>query len=236
MSGKSGIYLDVPESLNSNSSTLSRTPSIRSLSPQSHYVPQRENPTRKVVDSLLDTFLEEKLKCSPNSVIMEILELEICEHNDNPYHIYQWLFDNQNTLKYKSLLGFFLLMGIGCNQDLNMAYKLFMKGARKNYLINKEMVSDCYLNGWGTQKNEEMAVHWYRSCADEGSVYGSLALGFCYANGKGVKKDEVLAIRYFRSCERFGNELAKKELRKLRFDDEGGVAKNKRSRVEMRQR
>ncbi|RHZ83428.1 hypothetical protein Glove_94g25 [Diversispora epigaea] len=197
-------HLLVPEFSNSKISK-SPNPSPRSLSPLGHYIPQRENPTRKVVDDLLEIFLEEKFKCTLYNEITEILRDAIYDKNDNEYHIYQWLWDNQNTLKYKSLLGFFLLNGIGCDINQNKAFRLFMDAAKKNYLIGQEMISDCYLNGWGTTKNEELAFQWYKKCADNDSTYGYLALGFCYEDGKGIKKNEKEAFECFLTAARSEN-------------------------------
>ncbi|CAG8522227.1 9371_t:CDS:1 [Acaulospora colombiana] len=226
MPGKSGIYLGVSELSDSESSTSSKC-SVRSLSPQPHYTPKRENPTRKVVDSLLDKFLFEKLKCTRNSEIKRILESAIYDHLDNTEHIYRWLFDNENTLQYKSLLGFFLLMGIGCESNLNKAFQKFIAAAKKDYLIGHEMVGDCYLNGWGTPKNDELAFQWYKKCVDnnEGSFYGYFALGYCYESGKGVVKDEVEAFRCYDRCAKLGNVMAMRTLAD-RYTNGVGVARN----------
>ncbi|CAG8789147.1 243_t:CDS:1, partial [Acaulospora morrowiae] len=147
MPGKSGIYLGVPELSNPTSSISKKPRYSRSLSP--HYKPRRENPTRKVVDGLLELFYEERRKCTPIDEIKEILESSIVyDYNDNSEHIYRWLFKYQSTLNYKCLFGFFLLLGIGCDQDPNEAYRQFINPAKKNYPVDQILVGDCYMNGW----------------------------------------------------------------------------------------
>ncbi|CAG8533283.1 14928_t:CDS:1, partial [Cetraspora pellucida] len=160
---------------------------LRRLSPSPHYHPKIEDPIRAIVDVLLSIFLQEQLKCTSNKKIKNILTKSIDNYRVETSRIYQWLYDNQNTFHYKSLLGFFLIAGIGCRKDKKKAFSLFLAAAKKGYLIAQEMVGDCYFFGIGTHENEDLAFLWYNKCAEQGSGYGYHGLGICYEYGKGTE-------------------------------------------------
>ncbi|CAG8627702.1 12471_t:CDS:2 [Dentiscutata erythropus] len=165
---------------------------LRRLSPTSHYHPKIEDPIRSIVNVLFSIFLQEQLKCTSHKKLKSILLKSIENYRVEPSQIFQWLFNNQNTYLYKSLLGFFLMVGIGCKRDKKKAFSLYFAAAKKGYLIAQEMIADCYFFGLGTHENEDLAFLWYSKCAEQGSGHGYHGLGICYEYGKARHELDVL--------------------------------------------
>ncbi|CAG8769282.1 1543_t:CDS:1, partial [Acaulospora morrowiae] len=194
-----------PRSRSPLTTASSRNSMIASSPPSRPNYYLRADPTRDLVDILLSTFLEEQLHCTTNKRIAEILVESIENRGETPRNIYLWLISYQNILKYKSLLGFFLLMEIGCEKNMLKAFALFLAAAKKDFIIAQEMVGDCYYYGWGTQENYEMAFHWYGKAAGNGSAYGYHGLGFCYEYGRGTSICLRKAFECYRTSARMGS-------------------------------
>ncbi|RHZ90028.1 hypothetical protein Glove_9g272 [Diversispora epigaea] len=198
---------------------------IRSLSPQPHYTPKTEDPMREIVNCLLIIFLQEQHKCTADKRIVEILEDYIVDNDTTPNKIYQWLLANQNTLQYKSILAFFLKMGLGCEMDLKKSFNLLLTAARKDYMIAEEMVGDSYYTGMGTHEDEVMAFNWYHKTADKGSAYGYHGLGYCYEYGKGTEKCTKKALDCYETSAKMGNMWGMIDLAKM-YQEGIGTTKN----------
>ncbi|CAG8550169.1 24728_t:CDS:1 [Gigaspora margarita] len=198
---------------------------LRRLCPTSHYHPKIVDPIRAIVNVLLPIFLQEQLKCTSNKTLKSILTNSIENYGVKTSQIYQWLFNNQNTYLYKSLLGFFLMVGIGCRRDKKSAFSLFLAAAKKGYLIAQELVGDCYFFGIGTHENADLAFLWYSKCAEQGSGYGYHGLGICYEKGKGTERFLPLAIEYYKISAMKGNVWGMIQLAR-RYQIGVGILKN----------
>ncbi|RIB22272.1 hypothetical protein C2G38_2243401 [Gigaspora rosea] len=197
----------------------------RCPSPLHRYHPEEEDPIRNIIDNLLESFPTLQLKCTTNIKIEESLVSSIYDNREQPSSIYCWLSDNQNTLLYRILLGFFLLMGIGCEKDEKRAFTLFFLAARKDYLLAQEMVADCYFYGIGTHKEENLAFQWYNKCVKQESAYGYYGLGRCYEYGKGTDRFLNKAYECYRASADRGSVRGMNELGRL-YQDGIGCTKN----------
>lgn len=174
------------------------------------YRPRREDPKRNYIDILLSLFLEERFKCTTDKMIARLLVESIEDNNETPRDIFRWLINRKNSLQYMSLLGFFLLWGIGCKKNKKnkfRAFGLFLTAAKKDVVIAQELVGDCYYFGLGLRENYKMAFRWYDRAAENGSGHGYLSLGFCYEYGRGTSMCMNKAIECFKTSARMGNVL-----------------------------
>ncbi|RHZ89852.1 hypothetical protein Glove_9g310 [Diversispora epigaea] len=219
--------------LTSNSSGCS---AFRMLAPKHHsplhtshtYNARIEDPKRNFIDILLSLFLEERFKCTRDDIIARLLIESIEDNNETPKDIYRWLINRKNSLQYKSLLGFFLLWGIGCKRSKKRelkAFGLFLAAAKKDVIIAEEMVGDCYYFGWGTRENLKMAFHWYERAAENGSGHGYLSLGFFYEFGRGIPICLNKAIDCYKTSGRLGNILGMNHMAN-KYKNGDGISRN----------
>ncbi|CAG8714458.1 16031_t:CDS:1, partial [Racocetra fulgida] len=197
---------NLASSYGSRSRSISpRSYTSRTLSPSPRYHPEEEDPIRNVVDNLLVSFPQLRLECTTNTKMEESLVSSIYNNHEQPSSIYCWLSDNQNTLSYSILLGFFLSIGIGCEKDEKRAFTLFLNAAKKDYLVAQELIGDCYFYGIGTHKEESLAFNWYSKCTKQESACGNYGLGLCYEYGKGTDRCLIKAYDCYRASAEGGN-------------------------------
>ncbi|CAG8456612.1 12222_t:CDS:1 [Cetraspora pellucida] len=215
-----------PSNLTSSYGSRSRSVSprpyaTRNLCPSPRYHPEKEDPIRNVVDNLIDSFSQLRLECTTNEKIEESLVSLIYNNREQPSSIYCWLSDNQNTLSYGTLLGFFLLIGIGCEKDEKRAFTLFLTAAKRDYLVAQEFIGHCYFYGIGTHKEENLAFNWYSKCAKQESACGYYGLGRCYEYGKGTDRCLIKAYECYRTSAEGGNVCGMNDLARYYRDGIG---------------
>ena len=72
-----------------------------------------------------------------------------------------------------------------------------------------------YDNGLGVRQDKAEAVRWYRLAAENKYTPAQVNLGSMYANGEGVARDDRLAYMWFSLAITLGDEVAKKNRRRL---------------------
>lgn len=92
-------------------------------------------------------------------------------------------------------LGYRLLRGIGCKQDVTRAFEMQLESASQNFAPAMHNVADHYFNGIGVAQNFTTAAKWFEKAAMEGPVAESgVNLACMYKDGLGVEQDLNKAI------------------------------------------
>ena len=135
-------------------------------------------------------------------------------------------------------IGRFYYFGEGFGQDLEMAFKWFVKSAEKGDAKGEEFLGRCYLDGDGVKKDPVEGIRWLRKSAEQGwsGAQGNLAIA--YEEGNGVKKDPREAERWFSLAAKSilkeaeeGNALSQARLGYLYERGKGGLKKDLKEAV-----
>ncbi|CAG8594135.1 18078_t:CDS:2 [Racocetra fulgida] len=115
---------------------------------------------KKIVDEILELFIEaQQIGKDDNGTTKMILD-HIKKRNTNAVEVLEWLLNNQHTLQYKTLLGYFYLHDIGTEIDTRKAYVLYLAAAKKDYPIAQYLLGECY--------SSDMAIHYYSKASKLG--------------------------------------------------------------------
>jgi uncharacterized protein len=92
-------------------------------------------------------------------------------------------------------LGYRLLRGLGCKQNITRAFSMQLESAQQNFAPAMHNVADHYFNGIGVPQSFENAAKWFEKAATEGNVPESgINLAVMYKDGLGVQHDPKKAI------------------------------------------
>ncbi|CAG8440532.1 6658_t:CDS:2 [Acaulospora morrowiae] len=97
---------------------------------------------RKLVDELVDLFVEEQQLGKDDVRIRQLILDCIIKRNRGAHEVLKWLHSNQHKLQYKTLLGYFYLHDIGTEIDLRKAYNLYLAAAKKDYPIAQYLLGE----------------------------------------------------------------------------------------------
>jgi TPR repeat protein len=92
--------------------------------------------------------------------------------------------------------------------DLPLAYKAFLAGAKEGHADSQFNVASMYERGIGVGKDEKEAVVWYGKAASQGIAAAQFNLGVLYENGRGTKIDFAQANEWYRKASVQGDALA----------------------------
>lgn len=92
--------------------------------------------------------------------------------------------------------------GCGCEKNLELAAKWYVKAANKNNKRAQFRSAQMYENGEGVMQDCTKAFHWYCKCADSEEIHNYLGdaenkIGMMYENGVGTEKDMHKAFDYY---------------------------------------
>ncbi|CAI2169340.1 2496_t:CDS:1 [Funneliformis geosporum] len=202
---------------------VSRSPS-RSSSPTNLNVPliysrpsspSREhlkNATMKYVDDLLLIFYEALDNYPINQII--ILIKQHLENNDQKEEkIFKWLLNNENDVKYRTLLGFFYEAGIGTEENERKAFNSYIAGAKMGITYSQTLLGNCYILGKGTAIDEVLGFKWYQKASEtELCICGLCGLANCFDFGIGTGIDKKKAFDLYKKSIKTGKLLGLSEL------------------------
>ncbi|CAG8597662.1 21589_t:CDS:2 [Cetraspora pellucida] len=160
---------------------------------------------RRIVDELIENFVDMKERGNQDETISRFINDFIIDNKRQPYQIYDWLLNNQNTPQYITLLGYFYFDAIGTEEDLKKCFSLFLTAAKMDYSIAQDLLADCYNYGFGTPRNEDLSFMWYKKAVESGSVNAENGLAGCYKTGFGTKKDKSKTALHYKNATKKGN-------------------------------
>ncbi|CAG8531169.1 16240_t:CDS:2 [Dentiscutata heterogama] len=178
---------------------------LRSQSPMPQISRDENDAIRRVVDELIENFVDMKERGNQDETISRFINDFIIDNKRFPSQIYDWLLNNQNTPQYITLLGYFYFDSIGIEEDLRKSFSLFLTASKMDYSIAQDLLADCYNYGFGTSKNEELSFMWYQKAIESGSVNAENGLGACYRTGFGIKKDKSKTALHYKNAAKKGN-------------------------------
>jgi TPR repeat protein len=74
----------------------------------------------------------------------------------------------------------------------------------------------CYVRADGVTKDNNEFLRWLRKSAEQGYAPAECNLGRCYYYAMGIRKNEIEAMKWLTKAAGQGNELANKELDKIK--------------------
>ncbi|MBR2631213.1 MAG: sel1 repeat family protein [Bacteroidaceae bacterium] len=117
--------------------------------------------------------------------------------------------------------------GYGVEEDHQMAFYWYSKGAAQNHAKSLYQLGRCYYKGKGTAVDYKKAVQYYTKAANQGSADGRFGLGKCYMKGRGVELDMEKAKSMFIKAikdEKDGPEILKELKEEATFGDDDAKA------------
>lgn len=107
---------------------------------------------------------------------------------------------NLGITECKGALGWFNLMGIGCEIRPDSAFENIKQGADNGMPGAEKVVAQLFLHGIGTKIDTEQAFLYCKKAADKGIVEALCLLAGLYLRGIGTKNDEQQALYYIKSA------------------------------------
>ncbi|POG66371.1 hypothetical protein GLOIN_2v1879909 [Rhizophagus irregularis DAOM 181602=DAOM 197198] len=98
--------------------------------------------------------------------------------------------------------------GEGTEKNLEKAFHLYQKAAKKNHTEAMFNLAKRYYNGEGTEKNLEKAFHWCQKAAENDHINAMNDLAIYYNNGKGTEKNLEKAFYWYQKAAENSNEIA----------------------------
>ncbi|CAG8499733.1 11165_t:CDS:1 [Acaulospora colombiana] len=187
------------------SRAASSRPHSRCQSPIPSISRDESDAIRRIVDEIIERFVDLRDKGYPDEIITKYIYDSIILNKRQPFHIYDWLLNNQNTVQYITLLGYFYLEAIGTEEDLKKSFHSFLTAAKMDYSMAQDLLADCYNFGYGTTKNEELCFMWYTKAFEGGSVNAEYNIGECYKSGFGISRDKRKTVRHYKNASKKGN-------------------------------
>ncbi len=97
-------------------------------------------------------------------------------------------------------------------QDMENAFKMFIKAAQKGHVWAQTYAGDCYLWGEGTSQNYERAYYWHKLSAEQGNTTAQTQMGYLMEKGLGVPKNEKEAVKWYKKAAAQGDTMAQDNL------------------------
>lgn len=110
--------------------------------------------------------------------------------------------------------------GEGVTQDFTKAAEYYMQAADKGNSDAACCLARLYEEGLGVSKDEKLAFHWYQKASKNRMPHAIYKIGCMFREGKGVRKDYHEGMKYLRIAALTGYQLAREELKKMRFEFE----------------
>jgi TPR repeat protein len=112
------------------------------------------------------------------------------------------------------------------SNNMPLAYKEFLAGAKEGHIYAQYNVGLMYEQGLGISKDAKEAVYWYNQSALQGNSAAQFNLGVCFENGIGTTVDFEKANEWYRKASAQGDGLAVGNLGMLYIRGQG-VKENK---------
>lgn len=93
-------------------------------------------------------------------------------------------------------VGFYLLEGRGCSQDVEQAWEWFLRGAENGVPAAMYMTAQFLAEGLICQRSEEAAFNWFMDAARAGYEDAINVIALCYENGVYASKNEEIAAKW----------------------------------------
>lgn len=124
--------------------------------------------------------------------------------------------------------------GHGIRQDVNEAYKLWVKAAQKGQVKSMESLAQLLYTGRKSVKPDHpQAAKWWIMAAEAGSARSQHNLGSLYQNGQGVLKDRTAAVAWFQRSANQGFPEAQFALAQYHEHGLGGLTKSRAKALEL---
>jgi uncharacterized protein len=126
--------------------------------------------------------------------------------------------DAKNGAQIEFSLGQMYEMGTpGFPQDDRQAAEWYRRASERNFADAQTKLAFLYATGRGVEKDETEAVRLFRKAVEQGDAVAQHSLGIMYASGSfGYTKDLVLAYVLVSHVADGGNELATRDLQKIK--------------------
>ena len=114
------------------------------------------------------------------------------------FNVFKKAYDDGDRDLCAFQLGECYFEGLGCKQDLEMAFSLHLISAQNNNPFAAYAVATDYYNGYGCNKNYNEAYKWIKTAAEYGFIpqaYNNYAS--MLANGEGCSKNPKEAFKWF---------------------------------------
>ncbi|RHZ54298.1 hypothetical protein Glove_428g57 [Diversispora epigaea] len=182
----------------------SNTSSVRSISPPLVIINRDQNDAlRKDVEEIVINFINAREKgynfASVADCIIKTIDKQIHESN----LIFYWLLNNQNTVQYMTLLGFFYFQGIGRSPNINGG------GGGDD---SQNASQSIYINGGGQdisqsigQENKKKGFHLFLTAAKMGYSIAQDLVADCYCFGHGTPKNPDLSFEWYQKATHNGS-------------------------------
>ena len=108
-------------------------------------------------------------------------------------------------------------------QDMENAFKMFIKAAQKGHAWAQTYAGDCYLWGEGTSQNYERAYYWHKLSAEQGNTTAQTQMGYLMEKGLGVPKNEKEAVKWFTLAAQKGDREAQYMLGLCYYEGSGAA-------------
>ena len=108
-------------------------------------------------------------------------------------------------------------------QDMENAFKMFIKAAQKGHAWAQTYAGDCYLWGEGTSQNYERAYYWHKLSAEQGNTTAQTQMGYLLEKGLGVPKNEKEAVKWFTLAAQKGDREAQYMLGLCYYEGSGAA-------------
>ena len=106
--------------------------------------------------------------------------------------------------------------GIGCDVDLDKAFKYARYLAKSGDTWGQKTVAAHYLNGDGTLYDPEYATYWWKRAALKGDPWSAFQLGESYYLGEGASLNIKAASQWYQSAYTRGVTQAKDRLEQIK--------------------
>ncbi|CAG8554150.1 15401_t:CDS:2 [Dentiscutata erythropus] len=104
---------------------LAKTENSGSQSPMPQISRDENDAIRRVVDELIENFVDMKERGNQDETISRFINDFIIDNKRFPSQIYDWLLNNQNTAQYITLLGYFYFDAIGTEEDIRKSFTYY---------------------------------------------------------------------------------------------------------------
>lgn len=124
--------------------------------------------------------------------------------------------------------------GHGVRQDVNEAYKLWVKAAEQGQVKSMQSLAQLlYIGRKSVMQDYTQAAKWWIAAAEAGSARSQHNLGSLYQNGQGVLKDRTAAVAWFQRAANQGFPEAQFALAQYHEHGLGGLPKSRTKALEL---
>ncbi|MBF0371226.1 MAG: SEL1-like repeat protein [Magnetococcales bacterium] len=145
----------------------------------------------------------------------------------NPEEAAEWLLEAAEAEDpwARFRLGELYRDGLGVEQDVDLAVKLFQLAASQNEPPAQMALGEAYMEGHGIHQDLQQGAAWFHKAAENGDPWAQVRLAELYAQGRGVVQNSKRATFWNQKASAAGDPLAQYRLGLAMLEGQG-VAKN----------